>query len=91
MEVIFYQADDRKTHPEVRPDRETEWLIQEQMGELFGRVRLGHYEATPKRIPGGGELDKASVRANFARTASDGKTYQMQFFNRVSLINRANE
>ena len=34
-EILLYQTDDGKTHIEVRLHRETVWLTQAQMAELF--------------------------------------------------------
>lgn len=39
MDVVLYQADDGTTRLDVRLDRETVWLTQDQMAELFGRER----------------------------------------------------
>jgi hypothetical protein len=56
----------------VRLDRDTVWLTQAQMAELFGRER----SVITKHVRGvfrEGELEAKSVCANFARTAEDGK------------------
>ena len=50
------------------------------MAELFGRERsviTKHLRNVFKE----GELEEPSVRAKYAHTASDGKTYQTQFYN----------
>jgi hypothetical protein len=65
---------------EVQLDQDTVWLSQEQMAELFGRERsviTKHLRNVFKE----GELEETSVRAKYAHTASDGKTYQTQFYN----------
>ena len=65
---------------QVKTDGETVWLSQEQMSVLFGRdqsVIARHISNIFKE----GELDRDSVYAKFAYTASDGKTYQVAFFN----------
>ena len=65
---------------EVKTDGETVWLTQDQMCRLFGRdqsVIARHV----KNIFKEGELDRESVYAKFAYTASDGKTYQVAFYN----------
>jgi hypothetical protein len=64
---------------EARLERETVWLTQAQMAELFGRER----SVITKHVRGvfrEGELEAKSVCANFARTAEDGKTYQVDHF-----------
>jgi prophage maintenance system killer protein len=79
-EVILYEAPDGEVHLEVRLDRETVWLSQAQMAELFGRER----SVVTKHINNifqEGELDREAVCANFAHTAADGKTYSVQNFN----------
>ena len=65
---------------QVKTDGETEWLTQEQMAMLFGRdqsVIARHIGNIFKE----GELERASVYAKSAYTASDGKTYQVAFYN----------
>jgi prophage maintenance system killer protein len=84
-EVILYQADDGQTRLEVRLDRETVWLNQDQMAELFGRERSVITKHL-RNVFKAGELDEASVRAKYAHTALDGKTYQTQFYNLDAII-----
>jgi prophage maintenance system killer protein len=79
-EVVIYQAEDGNAALEVQLDQDTVWLSQEQLAELFGRERsviTKHLRNVFKE----GELEEASVRAKYAHTASDGKTYQTQFYN----------
>ena len=64
----------------VKTDGETVWLSIDQMAQLFGRDKsvIGkHVRNTFKE----GELVKDSVWANFAYTAVDGKTYQVDYYN----------
>ena len=78
-EVIVYEAAGGEVRVDVRLDRETVWLTQAQMAELFGRERsvvTKHIRNVFKE----GELDPAGVRAKFAHTAADGKTYQVEYF-----------
>jgi hypothetical protein len=78
-DVALHQAADGKVELEVRLERETVWLTQAQMAELFGRER----SVITKHVRGvfrEGELEAKSVCANFARTAEDGKTYQVDHF-----------
>ena len=65
---------------QVKTDGETVWLTQEQMAMLFGRdqsVIARHIGNIFKE----GELERVSVYAKSAYTASDGKTYQVAFYN----------
>jgi hypothetical protein len=74
-DVALYRAADGKVELEVRLERDTVWLTQAQMAELFGRER----SVITKHVREG-ELEAKSVCANFARTAEDGKTYQVDHF-----------
>ena len=79
-EVVIYRAPDGRVHLDVRLERETVWLTQAQMADLFGRER----SVITKHIGGvfrEKELDAKSVCANFAHTAEDGKTYQVDHYN----------
>ncbi len=59
---------------------ETVWITQKQMCELFGRDK-SVISRHIRNIFKSGELDKNSVVANFATTASDGKIYQVEHYN----------
>lgn len=79
-EVLIYENESGQTQVNVRLDAETVWLTQEQMAALFGRERsvvTKHLRNVFKE----GELDKEAVCANFAHTASDGKSYETKFYN----------
>ena len=79
-EVVIYQMEDGKTNLEVQLDEETVWLNLNQIVALFGRdksVVSRHINNIFREE----ELDRESVVANFATTAADGKTYQVNYFN----------
>lgn len=78
--IQIYQAEDGKTRIDVRMDRESVWLRQEQMSELFGRERSVITKHL-RNIFAEGELEADAVCANFAHTAEDGKTYQVKHYN----------
>ena len=64
----------------VSVDSETVWLNRQQMAKLFDRdvKTIGkHINNVFKE----GELEKKSVVANFATTASDGKVYNVEYYN----------
>jgi len=65
---------------EVRIEGESAWHNLDQLSVLFGRDRsvIGKHI---RKIFSEGELEKTSVWANFAHTAEDGKTYQVEHFN----------
>jgi hypothetical protein len=83
-EILVCEAPDG-VRVDVRLERETVWLTQQQMSELFGRERsviTKHIRNAFKE----GELDQAAVCANFARTAADGKAYQVEHYNLDAII-----
>ena len=79
-EIIIYQSDDGLTKIDVNMQDETVWLSLEQMAELFERDK-STISRHIKNIFEEGELSRNSVVANFATTASDGKTYQVDYYN----------
>ena len=79
-DVILYKAPDGGARVDVRLDAETVWLTQDQMGQLFGRERSVITKHV-RNVFREGELEAESARANFAHTAADGKTYQVDHFN----------
>lgn len=84
-ELILYQTEDGKTKIEVRLQDETVWLSLKQLADLFQRdnsVVSKHI----RNIFAEGELAPDAVIANFAITASDGKTYQVDHYNLDMII-----
>ena len=77
-EIILYQSED-KTHLEVRIENETVWLTLNQMSDLFDRDK-SVISRHIKNIFDEEELEKSSVVAKNATTASDGKNYQVEFY-----------
>ena len=80
-QIVLYQPNETVSI-EVKLDAEydTVWLSIDQMAQLFGRDKsvIGkHVRAVFKE----GELQKDSVWAKFAYTASDGKIYQVDYYN----------
>ena len=78
-EIILYQPDEA-VRLEVRLENETVWLSIDEMSSLFGRdisVIGKHIRNIFKEE----ELIKDSVWAKFAYTASDDKTYQVDYYN----------
>ena len=79
-EIIMYQTLDGETKIEVILEDETVWLTQAKMVKLFQRdksVISRHINNIFKE----GELQRNSVVANFATTANDGKTYDVEYYN----------
>ncbi|MCW9717760.1 virulence RhuM family protein [Avibacterium sp. 21-599] len=79
-EMILYTAADGGIQIKVTLEDETVWLTLDQMAQLFGRDK-STISRHIKNIFEEGELQRDSVVANFATTASDGKTYQVEHYN----------
>ncbi len=77
-EIILYQPDST-IKLEVRLENETVWLNRQQIATLFDRdvKTIGKHIANALKE----ELEGSSVVAKFATTASDGKTYQVEYYN----------
>lgn len=80
-QIVLYQPNETiSIEVKLDADYDTVWLSIDQMAQLFGRDKsvIGkHVRAIFKD----GELQKDSVWAKFAYTASDGKTYQVDYYN----------
>ena len=81
-EIILFE--DQHVKLEVNMKDETVWLSLEQMSRLFDRDK-SVISRHIKKILLEKELDE-SVVANFATTASDGKTYQIDYYNLDMII-----
>ncbi len=79
-EIIMYTTDDGITKVETTFDGDTVWLSLDQMAELFQRDK-STISRHIKNVFSEGELYRNSVVANFATTAADGKTYQVDYYN----------
>ena len=79
-EIIIYQTQDGLTKINVNMQEETVWLSLDQMAELFQRDKSA-ISRHIRNIFDEGELERESVVANSATTATDGKTYQVDFYN----------
>ena len=78
--LIMYVSEDGVTRIQTTFDRDTVWLSIDQMAELFQRDK-STISRHIKNVFDERELDKNRVVANFATTAADGKTYQVDYFN----------
>ena len=79
-EFLLYQTEDGQTRLEVAFRGETCWLSLNQLAELFQRDK-SVISRHIKNIFDQSELARESVVANFATTAIDGKTYQVDYYN----------
>ena len=83
-ELIIYTTEDGLTKVDVTFDDDTVWLSLDRMSMLFQRDK-STISRHIKNIFDEGELEQNSVVAKFATTASDGKTYQVDFYMVVQL------
>ena len=79
-DMIIYTTEDGLTKVETTFDGDTVWLSIDQMAELFQRDRsvIGKHI---RNIFKEGELEKESVWAKSAYTATDGKVYNVDYYN----------
>jgi prophage maintenance system killer protein len=84
-QVVIYRAPDGKVDLDVRLDQDTLWLNLNQIALLFLRdksVISRHLRNIFKEK----ELDRDSVVAFFATTATDGKIYKIEYFSLDAVI-----
>jgi prophage maintenance system killer protein/prophage antirepressor-like protein len=78
--IVIYQSGKNQIEVSVQFDKETVWLNLNQIAQLFDRDK-SVISRHINNIFKSDELEKDSVVAKNATTASDGKTYQVEFFN----------
>jgi len=78
--LLLYQTEDGQTKIEVHLQDETVWLSQAQLCELFDKDKRTISEHI-QNIFKEGELFEESVIRKFRTTASDGKNYQVNYYN----------
>ena len=83
--VIVYVDDNGKPQVDVRFQDETVWLTQAQLVDLYQSSKANVSEHI-KNIFDEGELDKDSVVRKFRTTASDGKNYEVNYYNLDMII-----
>ena len=79
-QVVLYQADDGQTKIQVTIGGESVWLTQDQMAELFDKGRTTITEHI-QNVFKEGELDEKAVCREFRRTGTDGKEYNVKYYN----------
>ena len=82
--VIYKDTQNTDFQIEVRVEDEAVWLNRQQIAELFGRdiKTIGKQTNNALRE----ELKSIPVIAKFATTASDGKTYQVEYYSQKPKI-----
>ena len=83
--VVVYQSEDNTLQLNVQVQRDTVWLTQQQIAELFG-VKQPAVSKHLSNIFKDGELEKDSVHSILEYTAADGKTYSTQFYNLDAIL-----
>jgi prophage maintenance system killer protein len=84
-EIVIYKAKGGNIHLDVKLEKETVWLMQNQVALLFGTKRPAitkHFS----NIFDSKELVKDSVCSILEHTAKDGKTYKTMFYNLDAII-----
>ncbi len=78
--MVIFKTDDNLISVDVRFHDESVWLTLDQIGTLFERDK-STISRHIKNMFTEGELERNSVVAKFATTASDGKEYQVDYYN----------
>lgn len=84
-EFLIFQIEGKEQGVEVFYKDKTVWCTQKAMGMLFDCDRSVVTKHL-RNIFDSEELNESEVCAKFAHTASDGKTYQTQFYNLDAVI-----
>ncbi|MEK7167656.1 MAG: RhuM family protein, partial [Patescibacteria group bacterium] len=84
-EVIIYRPKAGEVEIEVKLEKETIWLTQEQVARLFS-VQRPAITKHLKNIFESGELAENSVSSILEHTANDGKVYRTKFYNLDAVI-----
>lgn len=82
-DIAVYQAADGAVRVEVRLKRDTVWLNQQQMAELFGRERSVITKHV-RNVFQEGELERGATCANFAQVRVEGErtvTRELEHYN----------
>ncbi len=83
--IIIYEGVDGKAHIDVKLENETLWLTQQKIADLFG-VKKPAISKHLKNIFESGELIEDSVVSILETTATDGKTYDVMWYNLDAII-----
>ncbi len=78
--LLIFKTEDNQVSIDVHLQDESVWLTLDQMSSLFERDK-STISRHIKNVFDEGELERNSVVANFATTASDGKEYQVDYYN----------
>lgn len=84
-EILIYQTEDGLTSIDVKMQDDTVWLTQQQLVDLYQSSKSNVSEHI-KHIFEEGELAEETVVRKFRTTASDGKNYNMTYYNLDMII-----
>lgn len=84
-DILLYQADDGQTRLEVHLEKESVWLTQAQLANLFA-VKTPAVNKHLKKIFLSGELKEKAVISILETTATDGKNYKTRYYNLDAII-----
>ena len=79
-QIVVFKDGALELDVKITPEQDTVWLSLDQLAELFDKNK-STISRHIKNIFAEGELLSNSVVANFATTASDGKTYNVSYYN----------
>ena len=79
-QIVVFKDGALELDVKITPEQDTVWLSLEQLANLFEKNK-STISRHIKNIFTEGELFSNSVVANFATTASDGKTYNVSYYN----------
>lgn len=85
VDFLVFTKDAKEDGIEVRVQNHDVWLTQKAIAQLFD-VDRSVVTKHLKNVFESGELVENSVRAIFAQTADDGKTYQYKFYSLAAII-----
>ena len=83
--IIIYKDKNGNDNIEVKMQNNTVWLNQEQLVKLYNSSKSNISEHI-KHIFEDGELEESSTVRNFRTVASNGKTYNMMYYNLDMII-----
>ena len=83
--LILYTTQDGKNQIKLRTQRQTVWLTQREMSELFN-VSTDNVGLYLKNLLAEGELDEKSITDESSVTAADGKNYLTKLSNRDAIL-----
>lgn len=84
-EILIYQSENGRIKVDVMFEDNSIWLSQTQICEVFGKAKSTISEHI-RAIFDENELDKNSVVRNYRTTASDGKNYEVEYYNLDMII-----